>query len=94
MKSNNNGDDRQPGVAQKLDTIIRLLAAILTKGAANKTDAILSLAGTGMSPKEIADVLSVSAHHASQTIYAARKAGRKELVNRNLQDAPRTGGQR
>ncbi|MGH9555115.1 MAG: hypothetical protein ACRD2Y_04760 [Terriglobales bacterium] len=82
MKTDNTRDDGQLGVGQKLDTVIRLLTGILTKGS-NKTDAILALDGIGLTPKLIADAVGVSAHHVSQTIYAAKKAGRKALATKS-----------
>ena len=59
-------------IGMKLDSIIKLLAAIYTKGS-NKADAITKLGDLSLSPKEIADIVGVSGHHASQVLYAAKK---------------------
>lgn len=64
--------DEPSEVSHKLDTVIRLLAAILTKGA-NKTEAILALGRLQFSPTDIAEIVGVSSHHAAQALYVERK---------------------
>ncbi len=60
------------GVEQRLDMVIRLLAALLTKEATKK-DAVLTLSGLGFAPAEVAVILGTSANYVSVTLYAAKK---------------------
>jgi hypothetical protein len=57
----------------KLDIVIKLLAAIYTKGA-SKTESITKLSELQLSPKQIAAVVGVSGHHVSQVLYTKKKA--------------------
>lgn len=61
------------GVEERLDILIRLMAALLTKGSSKK-DAILTLAALKLAPKEIAEILGASGNQVSVTIYGSRKA--------------------
>lgn len=70
-------------LCSKLDLVVRLLAAIYTKGS-NKTDAIIKLSGLQISPKEIAEIVGVSNHHASQVIYRRRKGEGNKRGDRPL----------
>ncbi len=63
-------------IGLKLDLVVRLLAAIYTKGS-NKTDAITKLGDLRLSPREISEIVGVSGHHVSQVLYAAKKRKKK-----------------
>jgi hypothetical protein len=77
LPKQNETPDQEAPLQQKLDLIIRLLAALLVKGSSNDSEAISKLAILNLSPKEIASVVGVSSHHASQVIYSRKKAGKK-----------------
>lgn len=66
-----------PAANDKLDVVIRLLAAIYTKGMKN-SDAITSLGRFHFTPAEIADMIGVSGHNVSQVLYASRKGSTKK----------------
>lgn len=59
-------------VTEKLDVVIRLLAAQLTAGK-TKSDAIIQLAELGFAPREIASIVQVTANRVSVTLYKARR---------------------
>lgn len=59
-------------IEQKLDIAVRLLAGLLTKGMTRK-DAILTLSGAGLSPKEVASVLSITSNQVSVALYDAKQ---------------------
>jgi hypothetical protein len=61
------------GVEERLDVLIRLTAALLTKGSSKK-DAILTLAALKLTPKGIAEILGATGNQVSVTIYGSRKA--------------------
>jgi hypothetical protein len=65
----------------KLDVMIKLLAAIYTKGS-NKTDAITKLAGLQLSNPQISEIVGVSGHHVSQVRHAKKKSAAKEEKGR------------
>jgi DNA-directed RNA polymerase specialized sigma24 family protein len=56
--------------------MIRLLGALLTKGATKK-EAILTLANLGFTPGEVGEILGVSSHQVSVTVHAAKKGARR-----------------
>lgn len=64
-------------VAQKLDTLIRLQARIAVAPLATQKERILFLSSAGLSPKEIGEILGVSANSVSVSLLQARKAGGK-----------------
>jgi DNA-binding CsgD family transcriptional regulator len=64
------------GIEERLDRVVRLLAALVTKGMTRK-EQILTLSGIGLQPKEIASILGISANQASVTIYDAKQAAAK-----------------
>lgn len=64
------------GVEERLDVLIRLTAAQLTRGMTKK-DAILTLAGLNLAPKEIAEILGATGNQVSVTIYGSKKTRKK-----------------
>jgi DNA-binding CsgD family transcriptional regulator len=60
------------GVEHRLDVAVRLLAGLLTKGMTRK-DAILTLSGAGLAPKEVAEMLGISANQVSVALYDAKQ---------------------
>lgn len=64
------------GIEERLDRVVRLLAALVTKGMTRK-EQILALSGIGLQPKEIASILGISANQASVTIYNAKQSTAK-----------------
>jgi DNA-directed RNA polymerase specialized sigma24 family protein len=65
------------GVEQRLDTVVRLLAGLLTKGMLRK-DAILTLSTAGLAPKEVATILGISGNQVSVALYEAKQATAKK----------------
>ncbi len=61
------------GIEERLDRIVQLLTAILTKGMTRK-DAVLTLTAAGLAPKEIADILGLNGNQVSVVLYDARQA--------------------
>ena len=64
------------GVEQRLDTIIHLLTAIITKDM-NRKEAVLMLDTAGLAPKDIAGVLGLTGNQVSVVLYDARQAAGK-----------------
>jgi hypothetical protein len=58
-------------VEQRLDVIIHLLGAIVTKDMSRK-DAVLTLSATGLGPKEVAGVLGLTPNQVSVVLYDAK----------------------
>lgn len=64
------------GVEQRLDTIIHLLTAIITKDMDRK-EAVLMLTAAGLAPKDVADLLGLTGNQVSVVLYDARQAAKK-----------------
>lgn len=64
-------------ILQRLDTLIRLQGRIAVAQLPTQKEKVLFLSGAGMAPKEIGEVLGVSANSVSVTLLAARKAANK-----------------
>lgn len=64
-------------VAQKLDTLIRLQARIAVAGLSTQKERILFLSSAGLAPKEIGEILGVSANSVSVALAQARKTNAK-----------------
>ena len=64
------------GIEQRLDTIIHLLTAIITKGMSRK-EAVLMLDAAGLAPKDIASILGLNGNQVSVVLYDARQATNK-----------------
>ena len=60
-------------VAQKLDTLIRLQARIAVSGLGTQKERVLFLSSAGLSPKEIGEILGVSANSVSVALTQAKK---------------------
>ena len=71
-----NNSENELGVEAKLDVMIKLLAAMYTKGS-NKTDAITKLADLDLSNGQIAQIVGVSGHHVSQVRYKSKGSAKK-----------------
>ena len=65
--------DTRTGVEQRLDVIVHLLGAIVTKDMSRK-DAVLKLSATGLAPKDIAGVLGLTSNQVSVVLYDAKPA--------------------
>lgn len=61
---------------QKLDTLIRLQARIAVGHLATQKEKILFLSSAGLTPKEVGEILGVSANSVSVALLAARKRGK------------------
>ena len=64
--------DAMSEISSRLETVIKLLAAIYTQGL-NNSEMITKLGKVGLSPKEIAGIVGVSSHNVSQVLYARKK---------------------
>jgi len=64
-------------VAQKLDTLIRLQARIAVAGLGTQKERILFLSSAGLAPKEIGEILGVSANSVSVALAQAKKTSVK-----------------
>jgi DNA-binding CsgD family transcriptional regulator len=69
-------------LVQKLDTLIRLQARIAVAHLGTQKERVLFLSSAGLTPKEIGEILGVSANSVSVALLAARKgkAGAKGKV--------------
>jgi DNA-directed RNA polymerase specialized sigma24 family protein len=65
------GSENLDTINDRIDMMIKLLAAIYTKGSSNQ-EAITKLYSLQISPKQIAAILGVSNHNVSQVLYANR----------------------
>jgi hypothetical protein len=63
------------GVEQRLDTIIHLLTAIITKDMSRK-DAVLMLTSAGLSPIAVAGLLGLKQNQVNVVLYDARQAAK------------------
>jgi DNA-binding CsgD family transcriptional regulator len=70
------GGDSDRGIEQRLDVLIHLLTAIVTKDMTRK-EAVLTLAASGLQPKAIADVLGLTSNQVSVVLYDARQTAAK-----------------
>ena len=64
------------GVEQRLDTIIHLLTAIITKDMSRK-DAVLMLTSAGLAPIAVAGLLGLKQNQVNVVLYDARQAASK-----------------
>ena len=60
-------------ISQKLDILIRLLAAVLTASIESSKDKILFLYKAGLRPTLIAEILGTTANHVNVTLSKERK---------------------
>lgn len=60
-------------VLSRLDTLVRLVAAAICAGRPQK-DSVRILAGAGLQPKDIADLLGTTPNTVSVALYEMRKA--------------------
>ncbi len=68
------------GMEGKLDLLIRLQALSLVKDFATMREKILFLAGAGLQPKMIADLLKTTSNHVSVTLSTARSKNSKATI--------------
>ncbi len=64
------------GVEQRLDTIIHLLTAIITKDMSRK-EAVLMLTAAGLAPIEVAGLLGLKQNQVNVVLYDAKQAAAK-----------------
>jgi tRNA pseudouridine-54 N-methylase len=64
------------GTADRLDVIIHLLTAIVTKGMARK-EAVLTLSSAGLQARQIAEMLGLTGNQVSVVLYDARQTAAK-----------------
>jgi DNA-binding CsgD family transcriptional regulator len=74
IKASKENDDP---ILQRLDTLIRLQGRIAVAQLATQKEKILFLSSTGLGPKEIGEILGVSANSVSVALVNARKAAEK-----------------
>jgi DNA-binding CsgD family transcriptional regulator len=65
------------GIEERLDRIVHLLTALVTKDLSRK-DSVLTLTAAGLAPKEIASILGLSGNQVSVVLYDTRHAAVKE----------------
>ncbi len=82
-----NGDNQQE-TNSRLDTVIRLLAAIYVRELSNN-DAIIKLDRMQLSREQIAEAVGVTSHNVSQVLYANKKAAAKKSKKANGNEAVR-----
>jgi DNA-binding CsgD family transcriptional regulator len=63
-------------VADRLGTIVRLLAVLAIRDFDQQQDKIIALSKAGMQSKEIADLLDTTPHTVAVTVSAARTANK------------------
>lgn len=87
--SQESGLDR---IQRGLDIAVRLLGAQLTGGMTRK-EAILTLSGAGLTPKEVADMLSISSNQVSVALYDAKQSAKKKTNKKSEGSRPASGDQ-
>jgi len=70
------------GIEERLDRIVHLLTAIVTKDMSRK-DAVLTLTLAGLAPREIAGILGLTGNQVSVVLYDAKQAAAKEATAGN-----------
>jgi hypothetical protein len=70
------------GVEQRLDTIIHLLTAIITKDMGRK-EAVLMLTAAGLAPIAVAGLLGLKQNQVNVVLYDARQAAKKAKAPKN-----------
>lgn len=65
------------GIEERLDRIVHLLTAIVTKDMSRK-DAVLTLTAAGLVPKDIAGILGLTGNQVSVVLYDAKQAAAKQ----------------
>lgn len=63
-------------ITSRLDTVIKLMAALLTRGLKNN-EAIVKLERMQLSREQIADALGISSANVAQVVYASKKTDKK-----------------
>jgi DNA-binding CsgD family transcriptional regulator len=72
---------KEDPVLQRLDTIIRLQARIAVGHLDTQKEKVIFLSSAGLSPKDIGDILGVSANSVSVTLFGVRKASKGPKSN-------------
>jgi DNA-directed RNA polymerase specialized sigma24 family protein len=67
-------EDTLAKIADRLETLVKIQALAAVRHLPSKKEKILFLAEAGLTPKEVAVIVSTTAAAVSQTIYAAKKA--------------------
>jgi len=68
------------GLGERLDRIIRLLSAMVTRDM-DKKESVLALTAAGLAPKEIGDILALTRNQVSVILYEAKQAATKQTKN-------------
>lgn len=76
ISRNTMGTTPPSGVEERLDTVIKLLGAILTQGQ-NQTDSVKALSKFGLAPKQVAEILGVTPHQVSVTLHRTKSTKKK-----------------
>jgi hypothetical protein len=76
------------GIAQRLDVIVHLLTAIVTKDMSRK-EAVLRLTAAGLAPKDIAGVLRLTGNQVSVVLYDSKQAATKQAKAPKAPKAPK-----
>lgn len=79
------------GIERRLDIAVRLLGAQLTRGMTRK-EAILTLSGAGLTPKEVSEMLSISSNQVSVALYEAKQAAKRKTAAKRSGDSRPTSG--
>jgi hypothetical protein len=79
--------EKQDGINSRLDTVIKLLAAIFSRDL-NNNDAIIKLDKMQLSREQIADAVGVTTHNVAQVLYAGKKADEKKKSKKAEPTAP------
>jgi DNA-binding CsgD family transcriptional regulator len=74
--------EKDDQILQRLDTLIRLQGRIAVSQLPTQKDKIVFLSGAGLAPKEVGEILGVSANSVSVTLLAVRKAATKSAKSK------------
>jgi DNA-binding CsgD family transcriptional regulator len=84
-------DAELAGIKRSLDIAVRLLSAQLTRGMTRK-EAILTLSGAGLGPKEVSDMLGISSNQVSVALYDAKQSGKRKQATKRVGDPSESAG--
>jgi len=74
-------DDTLTKIADRLETLVKIQALAAVRHLPSKKEKILFLSEAGLTPKEVAVIVSTTAATVSQTIYAVKKAKTSERAD-------------
>jgi hypothetical protein len=82
--------EKQDGTNARLDTVIKLLAAMFSREL-NNNDAIIKLGKMQLSREQIAEAVGVTTHNVAQVLYASKRADGKKKSKKAETTAPPDG---